>query len=107
MKRKRIARSGRQAYRAKPGAKDRTDWARVDRLSDDEIARAVAIDPDTSFADAAFWKRARLVLPEPKQVVTLRLDRDVVRWLRGGGKGYQTRINALLRAVKEGRLVPR
>jgi uncharacterized protein (DUF4415 family) len=87
--------------------KDRTQWARVDALTDAEIARAVGADPDASLADARFWKRARLVLPERKQVVTLRLDRDLVAWLRGGGRGYQTRINALLRAVKDGRLAPR
>lgn len=76
-------------------------------MSDAAIARAVKSDPDTSFADAAFWKRARLAMPEAKQVITLRLDRDVVAWLRAAGKGYQTRLNALLRAVKDGKLAPR
>jgi len=102
----RAAREARRAFRA-PRAADRTDWARVDALTDAAIARAVKADPDASLADARFWKRARLVLPERKQVVTLRLDRDLVAWLRGGGRGYQTRINALLRAVKDGRLAPR
>jgi uncharacterized protein (DUF4415 family) len=48
-----------------------------------------------------FWKRAvRNPFYRPvKQQLTVRLDADVVAWLRHQGKGYQTRINALLRAA--------
>ena len=41
---------------------------------------------------------ARLVIPPGKDVITLRLDRDVLDWLRAQGKGYQTLINQVLRA---------
>jgi uncharacterized protein (DUF4415 family) len=46
-----------------------------------------------------FWKHAiRNPFYRPvKQQLTVRLDADVIAWLRGQGKGYQTRINALLR----------
>jgi uncharacterized protein (DUF4415 family) len=81
--------------------KDRTDWEAVARLTDEDIARAVASDPDTSFADAAFWKKARWVMPVVKKPVTLRLDSDVLEFFRRGGKGYQTRINAVLRAFMQ------
>lgn len=40
---------------------------------------------------------------EPKVQVTLRLDADVLKWFRSLGKGYQTQINALLRAYMEER----
>ena len=33
----------------------------------------------------------------PKKAVTMRLDADVLEWLKGYGKGYQTRVNLLLR----------
>jgi uncharacterized protein (DUF4415 family) len=36
--------------------------------------------------------------PLPKEQVTLRLDRDVLEWFRAKGRGYQTRINTVLRA---------
>jgi len=36
-----------------------------------------------------------------KETVTIRLDADVLDWLKQGGKGYQTRVNMILRAVKE------
>lgn len=44
------------------------------------------------------WSRAELVIPEPKQAISLRVDADVLEFFRAQGKGYQTRINAVLRA---------
>ena len=49
-----------------------------------------------------FWKKARVVYPGgPKKQLTLRLDSDVVAWFKGQGKGYQSRINAVLRSFYE------
>ena len=42
-----------------------------------------------------------------KRPVTVRLDADVIAWLKKQGKGYQTRINALLRAAMMGQGPPR
>jgi uncharacterized protein (DUF4415 family) len=80
--------------------KGKTDFARLDALGDEDIAQAVAIDPDAAPLDVD-WTSARLVLPPGKELVTLRLDRDVLDWFRKAGKGYQTRINAVLRAYKD------
>ena len=52
---------------------------------------------DARATDASFWKRARLVLPEPKKSVTIRLDADVVRFFKREPR-YQTKINAVLRS---------
>lgn len=51
--------------------------------------------------DEAFFATATLRLPQPKATVTLRLDQDLLDWLKAQGKGYQTRINAILRAYME------
>jgi uncharacterized protein (DUF4415 family) len=51
--------------------------------------------------DRSFWKTARLTMPEPKDRLTIRVDHDVVEWLRKRGPGYQTRINAILRSYME------
>ncbi len=83
--------------------KDKTDWARVRALTDEDIRRAVADDPDTFIPDADWWKRAKVVLPANKRRVSLRLDPDVVTWFQRGGRGYQTRINAVLRAFMNAR----
>ena len=48
-----------------------------------------------------FWQRAKVVLSEPKAVVTLRVDQDVVAWFKQAGKGYQSRMNAVLRSYME------
>ncbi len=48
------------------------------------------------------WEDTIIVgLPETKEQITLRLDRDVLRWFRGKGKGYQTLMNAVLRGYYE------
>jgi uncharacterized protein (DUF4415 family) len=80
--------------------KDETDYARLDAMTDEDIARAVAADPDAALLDID-WSKARLVLPPGKQNVTLRIDRDVLAWFRSTGKGFHTRMNAVLRAYME------
>ncbi|NCM95806.1 MAG: BrnA antitoxin family protein [Rhodobacterales bacterium] len=47
------------------------------------------------------WASARIVEPENKKMVSLRLDTDVLAFFRKQGKGYQTRINAVLKAYKD------
>ena len=81
--------------------KSETDWARVDALTDEDIERAVADDPDQSFWTDEDWANARIVWPQGKAPVTLRLDRDIIAWFKLHGSGYQTRINAVLRAFVE------
>jgi uncharacterized protein (DUF4415 family) len=53
---------------------------------------------DIAKLDESFWKTAKLTMPEPKDRVTIRLDHDLVEWLKKNGGGYQTRINAILRS---------
>ncbi len=51
--------------------------------------------------DDAFFETAELVTPSAKTQITVRLDNDVLEWFRGEGKGYQTRMNAVLKAYVE------
>jgi len=51
--------------------------------------------------DEAFWKNTVVEYPERKKPVTLRLDADILEWFRSAGKGYQTKINAILRSYYE------
>jgi len=48
--------------------------------------------------DEKFWNNAQLVLPTPKPSISLRIDSDVLEWFKSIGRGYQTRMNAVLRA---------
>jgi uncharacterized protein (DUF4415 family) len=76
--------------------KDETDYARLDAMTDDDIARAVAADPNLPPLDVD-WDKASIVIPPGKDIITLRLDRDILDYLRAQGKGYQTLINKVLR----------
>jgi uncharacterized protein (DUF4415 family) len=76
--------------------RSRTNWAKIDALKDREIDTS-----DIPEQRKAFFKRAMLRLPETKAAVTIRLDRQVLDWFKTKGPGYQTRINALLRAYME------
>ena len=75
---------------------------RFRNLTDEEIEAAVASDPDAApILDKRFWKNVRLVVPVSKEPTSIRLDADVLNWFKGSGKGYQTRINAVLRSYVE------
>lgn len=49
------------------------------------------------------WTEDDLPLPRGKRLISLRLDADIVEHFQAGGKGYQTRMNAVLRAWVEAR----
>ena len=51
--------------------------------------------------DKTFLKKATAAWPPTKRQLTIRLDADVLDWLKGHGRGYQTRINRILRVVME------
>jgi uncharacterized protein (DUF4415 family) len=72
------------------------------RLKEIEAIRDEDIDySDIPETDTAFWADAELRMPEPKKGVYIRLDPDILDWLKAQGPGYQTRINAILRQYKE------
>ena len=73
-----------------------TDWKRVDAVRDADIDTS-EIPP----LDKSFFDDAKLQLPDKKKSVTVRIDADVLEWFRAQGKGYQIRINAVLRLYME------
>ncbi len=74
----------------------KSDLKRIDRMTDEDIDYS-----DIPEVDGAFFATARVVVPPGKKQVTIRLDSDVLAWLKEQGRGYQTRINAILRAYYE------
>ncbi len=75
-------------------------------LSPKEVAALGDEDIDTSDIpelDEAFWEKAQVRYPVEKKAISIRMDADVLEWFKAGGKGYQSRINAVLRAYKEAR----
>lgn len=83
-------------------ADTQADWTGVEQLTDDEIQAAIDSDPDAApEVDEAWFREAVLGSPVNKIATSLRVDADVLEWYRGQGRGWQTRINALLRAYAE------
>ena len=80
----------------------------MEAQTDRQIRQATRSDPDAApIADQAWFRRARIVLPEPKQPVSIRLDRGVIDWCKRQRRGYQSRMNAVLRAYVQTLRVPR
>jgi len=92
-----------------------TDWERIDKLTDEDIRRAIAEDPDAApelteemiaamrpaeelFPElVATWRARRGKQKRPTKVpVSIRLDPDVVEYFRSTGEGWQSRINEVL-----------
>jgi uncharacterized protein (DUF4415 family) len=80
---------------------DQTDWPRVLAMTEEELDAAARSDPDAQPTTEEDWAEAVLILPGPKQLVCLRIDRDILDWFRVQGRGYQTRMNAVLRRYME------
>lgn len=74
----------------------RTDWDRVKTMTDEQIDTS-----DIPPLDESFFANAELRMPQAKPSITIRLDPDILEWFKNQGKGYQTRINAVLRKYVE------
>jgi len=74
----------------------KSDLAKVDRMRDADIDYS-----DIPPLGNEFFTKATEAWPPAKQQLTIRLDADVLKWLKAHGRGYQTRINRILRAAME------
>ena len=98
MKKAKDEKRNRVVYRRVPGA----PLTAKQRANLDELARLPEHEIDTSDIPelpASAWKdavRGKLYRPV-KKAVSLRLDADVIAWLKKDGEGYQTRANRILR----------
>jgi uncharacterized protein (DUF4415 family) len=71
----------------------RDDFKRRDAIAEEEMD-----DSDAPGRMENVFERVPATFPPPKKQLTIRLDEDVLAWLKEQGRGYQTRINAILRA---------
>ena len=86
---------------------DQTDWARVDAKTEAELAADMASDeawdgvPEDwvtqAYAATGLMRRPK----ENKRQVTVRFDADVLEFFRNQGRGWQSRMNAVLRSFVE------
>ncbi len=78
---------------------DKTDWEKIANLTDEEIDAQIAANPDA--APAIDWDEVNFIKVSPKKAISIRLDKDVIDFFKGQGKGYQSRINDVLRSFME------
>lgn len=79
--------------------KSKTDWS---RLMSDEKAKPTAEHPEfepTRVVRAIVRRGLKPVAS--KELISLRIDQDVIEWFKAQGPGYQTRINSVLRAFRD------
>ena len=84
--------------------KGRTNLKRLESITDAEIEAQMRDDPDWEDFRDVDWSKATIVIPVPKNAVSIRLDGDVLDFFKAQGKGYQTRINAVLRHYMQEKL---
>ena len=75
-----------RATSRKSRSREEIDLSDIPEITPEQFARAIV--------------RKGLRPVERKAQVTLRIDSDVIEWFRSRGRGYQTRINSILRAYK-------
>jgi uncharacterized protein (DUF4415 family) len=82
----------------------KTDWVRV-RAQSDKGVELTAEHPEAEVRHIirGIVRRGLKPVP-PKASIALRVDADVLEWFKSQGPGYQTRMNAVLRAFKEASL---
>jgi len=100
-----IVRVGDALYESLPDGvlkplKGQSDWARVDAMTEEQVEAAALSDEDGLPLTDEEWTKAKLVDPF-KTPVTIRLDTDIVDWFKEKGRGYQTRMNTVLRRYME------
>jgi len=77
----------------KHASKSRTNIEKLHRINDATINYS-----DNPATDEAFWEDAEIFMPAHKIHLSLRLDEDIVQFFKDKGRGYQTKINAVLRS---------
>jgi uncharacterized protein (DUF4415 family) len=73
-------------------SKSKTDWNKLHKKDDSDIDYR-----DIPATDADFWANAEVSIPKHKVHISVRFDEDVVDFFKEQGKGYQSRMNAVLR----------
>jgi uncharacterized protein (DUF4415 family) len=78
----------------------KTNWEKLKTLTDADIALSVANDSEAVPLDLD-WSKADIIMPKQKEIISIRLDDDVLTFFKQQGRGYQTKINAVLRSFMQ------
>lgn len=93
--------SAEQLQAMRDRGKSRSDWQAAEAMSRDEVERLAEEDDGT--LPEGWESTVEIGVPQRRHPVHIRLDPEVLRWFKAHGPGYQTRINAVLRAFVQAR----
>lgn len=86
--------------RASSSAKSKTDWPQL--MSSNTKVKPSQEHPEFDPKHIVRGIVRRGLAPVPnKELISLRIDQDVIEWFKAQGAGYQTRINSVLRAFRD------
>lgn len=77
-----------------------SDLERLEKMTEAQIESWSQSDIDHPGLDDAFWLKVDAA-PPTKKAISIKLDSDILDWFKKRGKGYQTRINTILRRYAE------
>jgi hypothetical protein len=97
-------------------SKRRTDWDRVDRMTDEEIRVAAARDPDAHLDDQAFWAQAEVLTPEERHArrtgkipagrpisesarIDIRIEPELKQWADAYARSLGIKVSGLIRML--------
>jgi uncharacterized protein (DUF4415 family) len=77
---------------------DRTNWAKVKVTTGAELEASIRADVDDVHSEPD-WTLSVMGVPAPNDHINIRIDHDVLEWFKKNGRGYQTLMNNVLRAL--------
>jgi len=80
----------------------RTNWRKAGAMTGKALEASIRKDPD-DIHKSVDWTKAVQGLPAQKDPINIRVDHDVLAWFKASGRGYQTRMNNVLRAFVQSR----
>jgi uncharacterized protein (DUF4415 family) len=102
VKRQRIRRASAEQIEAmRARGESQSDWQAAEAMARADIERLA--DEDDGEPPQGWESTVDIGLPERRQAIHIRIDPEVLRWFKAHGPGYQTRINAVLRAFVQAR----
>ncbi len=76
--------------------KSKTNYKHLDNMKDVDIDFS-----DIPELSDEFWKNIKMLKPSKKEMISLRIDKDILDWFRRYGRGYQGYMNAILKSFVE------
>ncbi len=99
IKMKRRHKKNKFRFNQSPVDTNKTGREQMNPMTNKKFKENANTDENNSLIDQKLWQVAELLMPSnvAKERITIRIDTDILEWLKKQGKGYQSKINSILR----------